>query len=95
MWIRSQDKETLIKCETFSVFQYVGEEEYRITNDVVQGYPLAKYSTKEKAMKVMDMFEKHIEYVNSTQGGGFVQPHTVYEVFIFPQDSEVEKWKTN
>jgi len=58
---------------------------------------LGFYSTKEKALKVMDMIkEKYLEY-ERIQGGqlytidGFIQPqiHVLPKAFEMPQDNEV------
>ena len=49
IWIRSQDKEKLIKCEDI---QISGTDIVNFTRyGVVE---LGKYSTKEKALKVLD-----------------------------------------
>jgi phospholipid N-methyltransferase len=94
-WCRSQNKETLIKCETFSIIQYIGEKEYRIANDIIQGLPLATYSTKEKALKVLDMLEErfnHLNWQNVYKNSLSEYSNDIYRdlVFQFPLDSEVE-----
>lgn len=72
MWIRSQDKRKLINVHTIG-----------LCNDDTEiwGFEtslmLGKYSTKEKALKVLDMIQEHIDY-NSNFG-----------VFQMPQDDEV------
>lgn len=76
MWIRSQEKDRLIKCEHFGFYQ-----ESKNCN-VIWGNEsclwLGVYSTKEKALKVLDMIQNHIESENWDK------------VFQMPQDSEVE-----
>lgn len=74
MWIRSQDLYTLIKCERLSVRQ-CGSENYCVIGD--ECVVLGEYSTEEKALKVLDMIQKYVVF-NS------------YEVFLMPQDDEVE-----
>lgn len=76
LWIRSQDKETLIKCNSFSLtidnriitkYKYVDGYEYYEC--------LGTYSSKEQALKVLDLIQKELE-MN-------------LDVFQMPQDSEV------
>lgn len=80
MWIRSQDKEMLIKA----VCIYLGSENHEdcirasSVNGII-GY-IGKYSTKEKALKVLDEIQKHI-YDYQLEG-----------VFQMPQDDEVDRW---
>ena len=81
MWIRSQNKYTLVKCNNVYAY-YDGKIGKNIiaTNDysnVVIGF----YSTKEKALKVIDMIERHIIYLSG--------------VFQMPQDDEVKDEKEN
>ena len=62
------------------------------------GTKLAKYSTKEKAIKAMEMLrEKYLQYI-SLQGGESALSQAVFQpnywvlpkVFQFPQDDEIE-----
>lgn len=112
MWIRSQNKKSLLKAkeiriETEKVKKYIDENElpnyksedvhtdiffgethisslkteYRyyvyksIGYIVVNDKKIARYSTEEKTLKVLDMIEKHL--MNSI-------------IFQMPQDEEVE-----
>lgn len=60
MWIRSQNKEVLIKATKVA---YVGEAGI-LGNDEGDGTftILGEYSTKEKALKVLDMIQELILY---------------------------------
>ena len=94
LWIRSQDKETLVECDRLSIEKinywkkinkvYVLNEDDDLNtywkfiikaNDIIVG----SYSTKEKALKVLDMIQREInnEYIRD------------YMVFQMPDD-EVE-----
>ena len=75
MWIRSQDKEILIKA----VCIYLCGENH-ICASTVEGdrWYIGKYSTNEKVLKVLDMIQK---LIYDYQLGG---------VFQMPQDDEVE-----
>ena len=135
MWIRSQNKKSLLKAkeiriETEKIKKYIDENElpnyksedvhtdiffgemnihslkteYRyyvyqsIGFIVVNDKRIARYSTEEKALKVLDMIDKHI----NSGGRMFVTEQTktdfgmsaVYEkklgVFQMPTDEEVE-----
>ena len=84
LWVRSQHKEMLIKVNNFFV------------NDLFvcgNGIALGKYSTKEKALKVLDMIQECIEYNNSSHNSQWDStPYRVYNVFQMPQDiDEVEE----
>ena len=92
MWIRSQDKKTLVNADricmkhSFSYEIYQQDENGTIT--------LGKYSTEEKAMKVMDMIQNAItgtrfeftDIVRDCDLAGI----EIHNVFNMPQDSEVK-----
>ena len=80
MWIRSQDKEMLIKA----VCIYLGGENHEdcICASSAEGnrWYIGEYSTREKALKVLDGIEIAIR-----------DPLLLYSrVFSMPQDDEVE-----
>lgn len=79
MWIRSQDKKNLANgeiiyflgdCLTVRCGKVGTNDEY----DLI----LATYSTKEKALKVLDMIQKEVSLTNDNS------------VYVMPQDDEVE-----
>lgn len=62
IWIRSQDKCKIGKCTEFYIDDsYDGD--YDIEGYSIDDTPiiLGTYSTKEKAIKVLDMIQEHIE----------------------------------
>ena len=62
IWIRSQDKCKMGKCAAFYIDDsYDGD--YDIEGYSIDDTPiiLGTYSTEEKAIKVLDMIQKHIE----------------------------------
>lgn len=71
LWIRSQDKEQLIKID--NVYYSEGHLIYTCdTND--NGILLGRYSTKERALKVLDEIQDHIihqgeKYIDFEHGG--------------------------
>lgn len=79
MWIRSQDKEMLIKA----VCIYLGGENYEdcICASSAEGnkWYIGEYSTKEKALKVLDEIQK------------LIYDYQLGVVFQMPQDDEVEE----
>lgn len=105
MWIRSQDKFQITNGQiTYKVRGYnttcwkiylVNENN---SNEEKTMKEVAKYSSREKALKVLDLLEKHI----NIGGRMFVTDQTktdfgmsaVYErrlgVFQFPQEEEIE-----
>ena len=80
MWIRSQSKVIILDCKSVAIsneIQYNPKEYIGKFSVFCENVILGFYSTKEKALKVLDMIEEHIEY-NSNFG-----------VFQMPQDEEV------
>lgn len=91
MWIRSQDKTFLKECNDIRLETYKEVENGKetIVYVIVQGSwqyfynrTLGKYSTEEKALKVLDMIQEEIPK-NSFYG--------INTVFQMPQDNEVNK----
>ena len=91
MWIRSQDKETLKNCETIYLDSNCISGRGNTDKYSILGY----YSTKEKALKVLDMIQGCIT-------GNVLQSYEIARdcplagiefngVFNMPQDNEVEK----
>jgi hypothetical protein len=81
MWIRSHDKKILIKA----VCIYLCGENH-ICASTVEGdrWYIGKYSSEEKALKVLDKIQKRINraFMYDYQPGG---------VFQMPQDDEVQE----
>lgn len=75
MLIRSQDKETLANMEGPITIEILGDGNGHSIMYWNDGYVLGTYSSKEKAMKVLDMIQE--AYVNG---------HIDYQM---PEDSEV------
>ncbi len=79
MWIRSQDEERLIKA----VCIYLGGENHICaSNAEVNGWYIGKYSTKEKALRVIDMIQNLINRA-------FKYDYQLGGVFQMPRDDEV------
>ena len=81
MWVRSQDKEVLIDVNHINIFDIMGECQIRCN----PGVYLGTYSTKEKALKVLDRIHKYLNYYIDEKENG-----AIHRVFKMPQDSEVE-----
>ena len=85
MWIRSQDKETLTNgdiiyyCNKYGMYTEIRCGKVGISDDY--DLVLAVYSTKEKALKALDIIQKHI------------CDYQFEGVFQMPQDDEVEACK--
>lgn len=96
MWVRSQDKERLANVTRVEI----GWREHKGRNDriyIIWGsgaIELAVFSSKEKALKVIDMFENHIKKSNNYYNQYNGETNTIVtqeiKVFQFPQDDEVE-----
>lgn len=99
MLIRSQNKEMLINANNIRIIS--DSRSYDIICDFYDGdyYYLGEYSTKEKAMKVMDMIQKRIafcsesyEIVRPVLESDPFEPYWKKRevVFQIPKDEEVE-----
>ena len=86
MWIRSQDKRTLTKVKHLSICYLNGCYSIFTDNHLApnERCNLGSYTTLEKALKVLDMIEKHLEkmYIGTSNYMG--------KPFQMPQDDEVE-----
>ncbi len=96
MWVRSQDRSILTNARHFEITEYeigyVGNYIIFSNNDSNE-IAVAKYSSRKKAMKVMDMLEKHINksnnYYNQYNGECNTIATQEIKVFQFPKDEEV------
>ena len=75
MLIRSQDKEALLNFNNLTaIYMKKIDKDFAIVyNDFEDVYTLGKYSTKAKAIKVLDMLQEayvngHIDYQMPTDG---------------------------
>lgn len=94
MWLRSQNKEMLINANNIRIIS--DSHSYDIICDFYDGeyYYLGEYSTKEKALKVMDMIQNAItgtrfeftDIVRDCDLAGI----EIHNVFNMPKDGDVE-----
>ena len=88
MLIRSQDKEILVNMETSIVFHISGVIGKKYPIFVSNGYAIGFYSTKAKAMKVLDMIqEAYCKFMSVKNDDAWDGKESV---FYMPEDSEVE-----
>lgn len=94
LWIRSQDKTSLSDgvVNIYLYERYNSERGYSLKrvafSDTKIVICLANYSTREKALKVLDMIENHLIIKQEVRDNEFVlRPITP---FIMPQDNEVD-----
>ena len=88
-WIRSQDKETLKMVEEIDLF--CDPNDSKIFYISAYSNILGEYSTKEKALKVLDMIQNYIdEPIYSYHLGGEEYSSYMKSVFQMPQDEEVK-----
>lgn len=90
IWIRSQDKEMLILAEAISLWCNPSSDSKNF-NISAYGGIVGEYSTKEKALKVLDMIEEHLKEPKAYNYNGdtFIPVNKV--LFQMPQDDEVEE----
>lgn len=93
MLIRSQDKMALIPIDKIKI-----DNEKSFSNEKMEYSTIwcgeddviGEYSTKEKALKVLDMIqEKYIEHINVSSDVANLFAFVPPKVFKMPQDSEV------
>ena len=91
MWIRSQDRAKLIDANEIHIELWADERSYVISDNFV----LARYSSEQKALKVMDMIQNAItgtrfeftDIVRDCDLAGI----EIHNVFNMPQDREVKE----
>lgn len=95
MFIRSQDKSVISDMNACTIEVYGEENGIRLRgNNLSQSlyiWNLGEYSSKEKAIKVLDMICERLNdpiYINDLGGGEYEKYQ--HKVFQMPQDDEVE-----
>lgn len=91
MWIRSQDKETLINCNVIEYNDFYVKNAIVATSETISRTIVGKYSTKEKALKVLDMIHNKIIELDKNKFLGMTEQIYIRCVFQMPQDNEVEE----
>lgn len=90
MWVRSQDKNKLIKCSKLYIVKNYNDK-YEIDNEHIC---IGEYTTKEKALKVMDKIQKLIAKLTLVEleayrGFSSYMIGDYESIFQMPLDSEV------
>lgn len=90
MIIRNQLKDNIVSINNISCIFVGGLNENRVMAGIANdaSVSLAEYTTKEKALKVLDMICNEYQYCEECKyiGVGASQPEFVFQM---PQDSEV------
>ena len=89
MWIRSKDKETLINCNVIEYNDFYVKNAIVATSETISRTIIGKYSTKEKALKVLDMIHNKIIELDKNKFLGMTEQIYIRCVFQMPQDNEV------
>ena len=87
IWIRSQDGEILAECNALVASPSENNGFYIYADSKGEKVYLGHYSTREKALKVLDRIQDNIEFNISHLN----LPHFVYCVFQMPKDSEINQ----
>lgn len=89
MLIRSQNKEVVVNFSTLAGIEIAEGPVKTVVTSYITGcsYLLGEYSTKEKAIKVLDMLQESCDaYERCKSVGGFMNIAT----FQMPEDGEVK-----
>lgn len=97
VWIRSQDKTSLVECEAIYIIKQVDDVYCMFINCSILG----RYSTKEKVIKVLDMIEDHKTSIRNIDDDLVFRSDIVSDInqsqvtllnntFQMPEDNEVE-----
>lgn len=103
MWVRSQNKERLINVDTLEIQKVPKDyynDNYRITGN---GLSIGTYTTKAKALKVLDMMQDQINFIKTSELKNITALETRYlydyrskkhfkNSFIFEMPQEEELW---
>jgi hypothetical protein len=96
MWIRNQDRTALLDCDNFEVESYSDAPHEVVTlhsrTNITVG--LGVYSSKEKALKVLDEIQSVIEdkqfrTIDNVGCGDYVL-HNGVQIYEMPQNDDVE-----
>ena len=95
IWIRSQNEQELINAETIKYYNHYHGAKNAI---IVDEFFMGEYSSREKAMRVLDMIQNEIRKPYRTYSKGesslgiITQALENYsdKIFQMPQDDEVE-----
>ncbi len=80
LWVRSQDKETLLKVDYLYIPISRDKEHFGIyTKNGVRDEYLGVYKTKERVLEVLDEIQRHLVVINDKNNNYFC----VYEM---PED---------
>lgn len=96
MWIRNQGRTILMDCDSFAVEDHSGKYDVIILNCRTSiSISLGMYSTKEKALKVLDEIQTCImtEHQFCTEDVNCIGKYFTKEwkeIYQMPQDWEVE-----
>lgn len=89
MWIRSQNREILINIKRLFVNEIVENKKISGYSIDSGGIELGRFSTKQKALDVMDEIEKQLEnnnLISISYSGMCKKPSVAFQI---PKDNEV------
>ena len=90
MLIRSKSKQSIVNLDNIDTITVSSTGEIYSFNGASKAR-IGKYSTEEKAIKVLDMLqETYLQYGTISNNRGIYGVVTVPKIFQMPQDDEVE-----
>ena len=85
LWIRSQDKEELVKCERITFIDNILDSETISYRMLANNVYIGSYATKERALEVLDEIEKKLSGIEVTEitnkSGGNM--NNIYPIIIY------------
>lgn len=88
IWVRSQDKMRMAYIDGMVIFDF--PKGFEIVGYNNKNYTLGVYSTKEKALKVLNALQNFANGIIDSYTSTDYYPKTLKKVFNMPQDDEVQ-----
>ena len=87
LWIRTQDREKLVKVSEVYVHEFCDEFDSNICRIDSKSYVLGTYKTKERALEILDKIQRELEYnVIATNDDGYVTMLENTKIFEMPKE---------
>ena len=84
LWIRSQDKESLVKFEKIElIYDYLCSNDVQLIHIETDKGRIGSYSTKERALEILDEIQNHMKKIGKMEldnDKGLIYYSNIYEM---------------